>query len=258
MSAEPPASSPKPADAGKWIRFALVALPAGTIVLGALSFVIYFEKKEREAEITYRHALALRRDINAADIERHMTVLQEAAKLPAEERRKTVAGYLESTLSPENMGYEVRRDEWHTGGQERVNMLAGLRGTKRPQDVVVVLASYGGEMDAGQIAGLAVWLSLAQAVTGDPKIKTVQFSAVDASDGETVAVSNLLADMRDQKMRASHVHWLAVRQALPAGEAAGPFTGAKVESHPLAESPAELKAQAEAVQRVIEEAAGRF
>ncbi len=255
MSDEPKTNAPRPADPGKWIRFALVALPAGTIVLGALSFVIYFEKKEREKEIAYGHALALRRDIDAADIGRHIAVLQDAARLPAEEGRKTAASYLESTLSPENMGYETRRDEWQANGQERANIRVRLPGTKRPQDAVLVLAGYGGKMDASQIASLAAWLSLAHAMTGDPKIKAVEFAALDVSDGGRAAADRLLAELHERQARAVHVHWLAPAGQQAGGEIAGRFAGARTASHALAGSPMELKAQADAVLRLILDAA---
>ena len=79
---------------GKWLRFALVGLPVGLILLGAASFWIYFDKKEREEKHTYRHALALRRDVSTTDIVRYLSIIGGTAKLSADEQRQTIASFV--------------------------------------------------------------------------------------------------------------------------------------------------------------------
>ena len=185
-----PDSPPIKSDPGKWIRRMVVGLPVGTVILGMASFWIYFENKERKEQRTYRHALGLRRDVNEADLKRRLEVLAEAARLAPDERRQTLASYADSSLSPENMGYDVKNLTWKDAGLERSSVIASLIGSRRPSDRVLVVAGYGG--DVKDDAALALLLSMAQALTGTPKIKTLQFAVIDASPGVADASWNEL------------------------------------------------------------------
>ncbi len=242
---------PQITSQGRWIRFALVALPAGTIILGALSFVLYFHNKERDKERTYAHATALRREINAADLERHAAVIRDANSKPDEERRAIIASYAASTLSPENMGYDVFTDDWKEGDTARSNVTARLPGTKRPADVVLVVAAYGTD---GTDASLASLLTVAQAMTGEPRIKTLHFAAIDASSG---ALDRLISAIRGKNSRVMQIIPLDKTSRLFAVEwSKQPGSGVVMPAHPTHD--ADAVSAATELKRLITEAADRL
>lgn len=167
----------------KWIPWALVALPVGLMVGLGIAMWMYFEKKEDEATRVHGHARALQREPGAADLERHIRILREAEATAPEVRLETLRSYLESTLGPSNMGYEIIADHFDAGGADRMNVAVELKGTKSPLDVVIVLASYGAPPSASENEQLAAFLALAQAVTGSPQVRSIRFLVVDASPG---------------------------------------------------------------------------
>ena len=256
MNAESPPSS---GNQGKWIRFALVAFPVGLIVLGAASFWIYFEKKEREEKHTYRHALALRHDVSEADLSRYLQILGDAAKESPDERRLTIASFVESTLGSENMGYDLKRDVELDRGVERVSFHASLDGTRRPNDVVLVVVGYanGQEKDEAALAGL---FSVAQAMTGSPRVKTVRFAVLDTSVGSIQpALERLEYDMRKSRERMVHLIALGPSARAIAEERSRQPGGGVVTIRPFAiVKPEELKPEAEALQKLIIDAADRL
>lgn len=243
----------------KWLRFALVGLPVGLALLGAGSFWFYFEKKEREEKRTYRHALALRRDVNEADISRHLQILGDAAKQPADERRQTSASFIESTLGSENMGYDLKRDVEVDRGIERVSFHATLDGTRRPSDVVLVLAGYGHAQMADDSA-LSVLFAIAQAMTGTPRVKTVRFAVLDASVGSIQpALDRFDRAMRKGGDRVVHLVALGPSAREVADEWSRKPGAGTVTVNPLPmKNAAELKAEADALLNVITTAADRL
>lgn len=144
---------------------------------------IYFEKKEHETARTHGHARALQREPDAPDLDRHLRILREADSASPEVRLETLRSYLESTLGPSNMGYQVIEDRYSAGGGERVNLMAELPGAKAPRELVLVLLEHGGPPSAAGAEQVAAFLALAQAVTGSPRIKTLLFLALDVSPG---------------------------------------------------------------------------
>ena len=240
---------------GRWIRRLIVALPVGTIILGALSFVIYFENKERKEERTYRHALGLRRDLSEAEISRHLGIIQETAKLPPAERSGTLASYLESSLSPENMGYDVsRQDE-----QERALITAPLRGTRRPGDVVAVLCGYAGTEENDR--ALAVQLALARAMTGMPEVRTIEFIALDAASAPAMQQDFASIESRIRAGRGRVTHLIALgpaASALAAARQADNAMGAVTSFSFAAATPDALLPDAEKIKAAIQAAAGKL
>lgn len=176
----PDTSAAKPV---KWVPWALVGLPVGLMIGLVIALWIYFEKKEREAVRTHSHARALQREPNTADLDRHLSILREADSAAPDARLETLRSYLESTLGPSNMGYQVTEDRHTAGGGERANLTTELPGTKAPREIVLVLAEYGAPPSAAGLEQIAAFLALAQAVTGSPRIKTIRFLALDASPG---------------------------------------------------------------------------
>lgn len=252
-------SSTKLTTQGKWLRFALVGLPVGLVLLGAASFWIYFEKKEREEKRTYRHALALRRDVNTADMTRYLGIIGDTTRLSADERRQTVASFVESTLGSENMGYDLKKDVQIDHGVSRVSCRISLNGTRRQSDVVLVVAGYG-DVNPSDDSALAVLFSIAHAMTGTPRIKTVQFAVLDAFGGSAKpAFDRLEYDTRKSGDRIVHVIALGASARNLAEEwSRKPGSGRLTVNAVISKDADELKVEAEALQKVITDAADRL
>lgn len=166
-------AQPTPADPGRWIRFALVMLPVGTILLGIASFGIWQWKKDQAADRSFKYALALRRSISPEGIERYAAIVRTA--LVKADRDLSIPGYLESTMGAENMGYTVRRERF---GSEQSIIDAELTGTKRPLEIVLVLALYGGAVNQQESTARAIAesLSVAHEITGEKVLRSLRFA----------------------------------------------------------------------------------
>ena len=252
-------TSAKLTTQAKWLRFALVGLPVGLVLLGAASFWIYFGKKEREEKRTYRHALALRRDVGTDDIARYLGIFGDMANLSADERRLTIASFVESTLGSENMGYDLKKDVQMDRGVDRLSFRVSLDGTRRPSDVVIVVAGYGDAKSADDSA-LSVLFSIAHAMTGTPRVKTVRFAVLDASVGTMQpAFDRLEYEMRKRGERIVHLVALGASARSIADEWSRKPGAGLVTANPLISKNAdELKSEAEALQTVITTAADRL
>lgn len=168
--------SDSPPTIGRVIRTALIVLPFGTILLGALSFVFYFNKQEKTLQRSIKYASGLRKDLNEADLKHYESIVTETMLKPEPERAKALAAFIESTLGPENMGYEVRTLADPANSQGAALALdVELTGTKRPNDVVLVLTNYLG-MDAARAT--ACLLGCAHSLTGSPLIRSVRFTSL--------------------------------------------------------------------------------
>ena len=166
---------PTNADPGRWIRFALVMLPVGTILLGIASFGIWQWKKDQAADRSFKYALALRRMLSAEGIQKNADIIRTALSKP--DRDLSIPGYLESTMGAENMGYTVRRERF---GAEQSIIDAELTGTQRPLEVVMVLALYGGNAAQQESTALAVAeaLAVAHQVTGEKVVRSLRFAFI--------------------------------------------------------------------------------
>lgn len=244
---------------GKWLRFALVGLPVGLVLLGAASFSIYFAKKDREEKRTYRHALALRRDVNTADIARYLRILGDTARLSPGERSQTIASFVESTLGSENMGYDLKKDVQADRGMDRISLRVLLEGTRRPSDVVLVVAGYG-DPKAADDSALAALFSLAHAMTGMPRVKTVQFAVLDASAGTMQpAFDRLEYDMRKAGDRVVHLIALgATARGIADDWSRKPGSGPVTASAANSRNADELKGETDALRKVVTDAADRL
>ena len=62
---------------GRLIRFLVCGLPLGLFIMGALSFVIYFQKRNAAKELPTKPSqlsAMMRRDINADDLARYRRI----------------------------------------------------------------------------------------------------------------------------------------------------------------------------------------
>jgi hypothetical protein len=171
MSDAPPPN----ADPGRWIRFALVMLPVGTILLGIASFGIWQWKKDQAADRSFKYALALRRQLSQEGIQRHADIVRAALSKP--DRDLSIPGYLESTMGAENMGYTVRRERF---GAEQSLIDAELTGIKRPLEIVMVLALYSDKAESRESTAQAIAeaLSVAHEITGEKVLRSLRFAFI--------------------------------------------------------------------------------
>lgn len=192
-------AAPPQADPGRWIRAALVILPAGTILLGIASFGIWQWKKDQAADRSFKYAMALRQTISTAGIERHAGILRQA--LGKADWALSIPAFLESTMGAENMGYNVRRVRLGDG-QSIID--AELTGKTRPREMVIALVLYNGgaaKVEATTLAA-AELLSVAHEVTGESVARSLRFAVIpDSAD----ALQNLKEGLRRDDERVMHL-----------------------------------------------------
>ncbi len=172
--------NPKPSP---WIRRALVIFPAGLLLLGTGSMIWHVMKKEATAARSIRYAAGLAREINASDLARYEKILTETTDPAA------VASFVESTLGPENMGYNVRKLTGRGDAAERVVALdIELTGRQKPRDVVLFVTHHvpladGAPTAVGHARATALAMSAAHALTGTPVIRSLRLVSVDSLEG---------------------------------------------------------------------------
>lgn len=187
------------ADPGRWIRFALVMLPVGTIFLGIASFGIWQWKKDQAADRSFKYAMALRRPISLEGIQRHASIIREALSKP--DWHLSIPGYLESTMGAENMGYTVRRVRF---GAEQSNIDAELTGKTRPREIVMALALYDGDKTRleKRTQAIAELLSVAHETTGEVVARSLRYALIPNS---AEALKQLKEGMRNDEERLMHL-----------------------------------------------------
>lgn len=164
---------------GRVVRAALIIFPFGTIILGIASFGFWWVKRVQVEERSYSYASALRRDMTLTALERYVSIFQEVLQLPVAERLPSVASFVESSMSSDNMGYEPRRDRFYSGSQEVSNVDAEMAGTQRMREVRLILVVYGDQARAqAESHALGGMMSLAHAMAGCRAEDTVRFAAV--------------------------------------------------------------------------------
>ena len=173
--------------AGRVVRAALIIFPLGLILLGAGSFVFYFNNRKQTEQRAIKYAAGLRRELSETDLQHYQNVFAEVLAKPAVERVKTLATFVESTLGPENMGYSLRTI---VNKEDRdapaLALDAEVTGARKPRDLVVVVMSFLPDLtttDNLQVARpAAAFLNIAHSMTGLAKARTVRFVAVQNVD----------------------------------------------------------------------------
>lgn len=177
-------------DQGKIIRFCLVALPGGILLLGVASvFVTHFvggkdvetekakAKQEQAAEI-------MRKPVTQEDLEKYVKTLAGdigERNMSNYKSLRAAAFWIESTIGPSNMGYVVDRQNYEVDGQMVWNVVAELPGSTHANEIVIIGAHYDtvegspGANDNG--TGVAALLSLANAFSGSNPARTLRFVA---------------------------------------------------------------------------------
>lgn len=233
-------SSSSITTSGRIVRAALIIFPFGTVVLGVASFGFWWWKREQVDERSYAYSVALRRQMTPQALERYVSILGDVLNQPEGERQAAVASFLESSMSPENMGYNPKRDRFISQGLEQSNVEIELTGRQRPRELRLILVPYG--IKARQVAevqALAGLMALAHEVTGERGEATLRFVAVPwevrDQSGRT-ALTRLADSVREKSEKVMRITVLGgagdtvleeIRQAFGAAQ-----TGVIVESLP--------------------------
>lgn len=180
---------------GAVIRFLLVALPGGLLLLGVAAMVSTHlrsgwkpedpnEAKRLEAAALMRRPVA--REHLAASVEMLAGRIGErnAGRPDALEQ---AAVWIESMLGPGNLGYLVEHQVFEAEGREFRNLVAELPGKERRREIILVGASYdtppGSPGAVTNASGVASLLALARALAGDPQERTLRFVAFAQGHG---------------------------------------------------------------------------
>lgn len=236
---------------GRLIRLSLVLFPLGLILTSIASFGFWWHKRQQVEERSFAYATALRRDLNEAAILRHSQILREVLSSSAPQQLAAVASYIDSSMSPENMGYAPVRDRFYHQGEEISNVEAELTGRQRPREVHLVLALYGDPThQSGEIQALAGMLSLGHAMAGDRRDHTLRLAAVPLGvkdSNDLNALNRLASSSLNRQERFVQIIVLGgvseesrnqVRQAFRVEQ-----TGTIVDFQPATEDPSSTLAQ---------------
>jgi hypothetical protein len=167
---------------GAVIRFLLVALPAGLLVLG-VGAVFYSqiqaqkEPADPNEKVRLEAAGLQQRPVGEEDLSRSLSILttrlaDRGFANPA--GLEKTAFWLESTLGGGNIGYLVERHGFEVPGRELRNLVAELPGGERRDEIIVVAVSYDAADGGGELAS---FLALARAFAGESQDRTVRFVA---------------------------------------------------------------------------------
>jgi len=174
-------------DQRKLFPIGITALPLGFVILGVISFGIYFMKAD-EAKSGGRenseNAALFRKDINQKDLERYVKTLSVdfgERHTGNYENLKKAAAWIDSTIGMTNMGYKVERQSFEVRGKKCENIEIEITGKTKPEEIVVVGAHYdtaGGTPGADDNgSGVAALICLANAFTGTEPERTLRFVA---------------------------------------------------------------------------------
>lgn len=125
------------------LRILILGLPIGLILTGAFSLVWHYRKPEKPAAPPIFRNLAA--EIEAEELESYVRNLADVIGPRHISEPKTLnraANYVESTLGPRNVGYEVARREYAIDGQVVRNLWLEIPGGKRRNEYVVITAAY--------------------------------------------------------------------------------------------------------------------
>jgi hypothetical protein len=168
-----------------------VGLPFGLLIMGALSFVFYFHKRNAAREIQpSRYSLAMRKELNLEEYRRYLKVLDQdigprTSGQPG--NIEAAQSFIQSTLGFDNMGFDLERRELG----KNVAFEAALPAAKFPHELVIVCARY----DGVHGESLATLFCLAHSLTGSTQRNSLRFFAfeqLDATASDKSAVAPIL------------------------------------------------------------------
>ena len=193
------------------IQVCLVVLPLGTIILGIIAMIWYFQKdyivgkSDRDGVYTKEPTVA-----SIGDYTSKLTSTITAVRGTRDEagRRGMLAtqSMIEGALGETNMGYNPVVQTFEGDGFTWKNIWADNTGTRNPSEIIEVRVPYVPDGTTESInrnsLAVAVGLELAHAFTGTATRRTVRFLFLGGATGETGDVAGageyarLMADRR--------------------------------------------------------------
>jgi len=167
------------------IKWLVGGLPLGLIVMGVLSFVIWFHKKKERAPIVSEFAAMLQKDVNTADFDRYVRIIAEEigrSNMSEGEKGEAVATFVESSMSMDNMGYEMLRKGYENDGLAIYGELPGKNRSAPP--VVLVAQLQDAYKDRSRANCLAAMMSVAHSLTGTQQTRTIRYAIVLGSEAD--------------------------------------------------------------------------
>lgn len=178
------------------VRWFIVGLPLGILILGGLSFIIYFQKKDAtDHPASSRYAEMFRKDVNMEDYRHHLEVFNQTIgpRIPEKpENIEAAESYIKSTMGYDNMGYQVLRREVEVNGKTFAHIVVELTGKKNPEQVVLVTSRYDGERSED----IAALMMMAHALTGTVHGNTIRFAAVYGADETILGGSSNITEFK--------------------------------------------------------------
>lgn len=170
------------------IRFLIVGLPLGLIAGGVIAMKAYFrEQSNPSTGFGYTRKAVSRTDIQSHVERLAKTIGPRAAGM--RDRVKFAVNYLQSTLSPANMGFNVSQQTYKVDGENVYNLVIEIPGTHPDHlgEIVLAGANYDSVADSpgadANASGVAACLSLCQAFANTKHERTLRF--VFFANGET-------------------------------------------------------------------------
>lgn len=163
------------------VRLLILGLPLGLVLTSVASLVWHFNRPpdEEAPQVFTRLADEISEKSVAAFI-RNLSEVIGPRHASAPETLERAANYLESTLGPRNIGYDVARQEFTFGDKAAVNLWVEIPGGKRRNECVLLTAHYdapqgraGANDNASAVAAL---LALAENFTMETPVLTVRLA----------------------------------------------------------------------------------
>lgn len=198
-----------PAKPNFLVRLFVAGLPLGILIMAALSFVVFFHKRNaRDGSESSKYAGMMQRDINAEELTRRAKILSQdiGERSPAQqENLEAAASFVESTMGFDNMGYRVQRHEIMEDGRVVVDISADLTGTSDPESIVLVAASYAGAKD-DSAAAVSALMSIAHQLTGTRHRRTLRFVAQGTPVNRAPRFPKFVSLHSEHIKEGEHVH----------------------------------------------------
>lgn len=186
-------------------KFLIVALPAGLILLGGLSLVWHLRNPRALDKVPENQPKA--KAVTRTDLEFYVKRLaNDLGARPATDLAKSrqTAAFIEGTLGASNMGYlKVSREPFQLNGTEAVNISVELSGITKPEEIILVGASYDSAPDSAGAndngTGVAATLALANLFMGTTPGRTVKFYFFANGHGPSPTGAETLASFSQRR-----------------------------------------------------------
>ena len=167
----------------KLIRVCLLGLPIGLVLLTAGSMAVHFSKPQEQGPPKIIRDLA--DDITTGELQGYVRNLSQVIgerNLSKPATLERAANYVESTLGPRNIGFEIHRQKFGVGSAMYRNVWVQIPGGKRAEEVIIVAANYDalvGSAGANNNAtGIATLFALAQNFVDERPKRTIRLMAL--------------------------------------------------------------------------------